>query len=112
MNYTIKSIRTSVFASTLIISSACFYTPIAQARPSARTIMNAGEVVTDWFRRNSDDINVSVPKKIKVKGKTVTGVYNRLVQDRNGQVHCLGQAQYSDGSYSEPYYSESSSCSQ
>lgn len=112
MNYTKRLIGTFVFASALVTSSVFLNTFIAQARPSARTIMNAGEAVTDWFRRNSDDINISVPKKIKVKGKTVTGVYNRLVQDRNGQVYCLGQAQYSDGSYSEPYYSESSSCSQ
>ena len=112
MNYTKRLISNFVFASALVTSSAFFYTPIAQARPSARTIMNAGEVVTDWFRRNSDDINISVPKKIKVKGKTVTGVYNRLVKDRNGQVHCLGQAQYSDGSYSEPYYSDSYYCQQ
>lgn len=112
MNYTKKSLRTFVFTSMLITSSIFLHTSILQAGPSARTIMNTGEVISNWIRRNSDNIEIPIPKKVRVTERTVTRVHNYLVKDSDGQVYCLGQAQYSDGSYSEPYYSDSYYCQQ
>lgn len=104
MNYTKRTLNTFILTLMLVTSNILFRVPITQARPSARTIMNTGEVISNLFRRNSDDINIPIPKKIRVRGKSITGIYNRLVQDQNGQTVNVCQAQYSDGSYSEPYY--------
>lgn len=110
MNKRINSL--SILTFTLVSSSVFLYVPQTKAGPSARAIRETGEVIGNWFRRNSDNIYIPIPRKFRVTGKTVEGVRNFLVRGQDGKIYCVGQAQYSDGSYSELYYSEPSSCSQ